>query len=113
MECASYSTLTFSVMSSCKINYLLSNDPPPISGNTEENLECSNFFRLNGASVVKEIEGIGRIWKTNYNISVGFLKLKILIFYEYVHILYHWIAEALQIPVVFESNHYLAKFCKV
>ena len=39
------------------------------------------------------------------DISVGFLKLKILPFYEYIHILYHWNAETLQVPVVFESSH--------
>ena len=38
-------------------------------------------------------------------ISVGFLKLKILLLHEYIHILYHWIAEALQIPVVLETSH--------
>ena len=44
-------------------------------------------------------------WLWKFDISVEFLKLKILPLYEYIHILYHWKAETLQITVLFESSH--------
>ena len=46
---------------------------------------------------------IQKTWK--YDISVGFLKLKIFFILEYIHILYQQKDEALQIPIVFESSH--------